>query len=62
MEHFIRHLFFHADWLSTDIPLIIEITRRNDTIFVKRDEIAVIKRELKTNERGSDGGIGNLRP
>ncbi|KAL8762028.1 MAG: hypothetical protein Q9184_001920 [Pyrenodesmia sp. 2 TL-2023] len=58
MEHFLRHFFFPADWLSTDSPLIIEITRRSDIIFVKRDEIAVIKRGLETSERGLDGGIG----
>ncbi|KAI4206395.1 MAG: hypothetical protein LQ346_001104 [Caloplaca aetnensis] len=58
MEHFIRHFFFPADWLSTDSPLLIKITRRSDIIFVKRDEIAVIKRGLETSERGSDGDIG----
>lgn len=58
LEHFIRHFFFPADWLSTDTPLIIEITRRSDIVFVKRDEIAVIKRGLETSERGSDGSIG----
>lgn len=58
LEHFIRHFFFPADWLSTDSPLIIKVTRRSDVIFVKRDEIAVIKRGLETSERGFDGGIG----
>ncbi|KAI4267963.1 MAG: hypothetical protein L6R38_008016 [Xanthoria sp. 2 TBL-2021] len=58
MEYFIRHFFFPADWLSTDAPLIIEITRRSDIIFAKRDEIAVIKRGLEISERGFDGGVG----
>ncbi|KAL8813851.1 MAG: hypothetical protein Q9223_006887 [Gallowayella weberi] len=58
LEHFIRHFFFPADWLSTDSPLIIKITRRSDVIFAKRDEIAIIRRGLETSERGSDGGIG----
>lgn len=58
LEHFIRHFFFPADWLSTDNPLIIRITKRNDIIFVKRNEIAVIKRGLETSERGFYGGGG----
>ncbi|KAL9003079.1 MAG: hypothetical protein Q9188_004032 [Gyalolechia gomerana] len=58
LEHFVRHFFFPADWLSTDSPLLIEITRRSDILFVKRDEIAVIKRGLETSERGSGGPLG----
>ncbi|KAL8890838.1 MAG: hypothetical protein Q9215_002064 [Flavoplaca cf. flavocitrina] len=58
IEHFIRHFFFPADWLSTDAPLIIKITRRSDIIFAMRDEIAVIKRGLEISERGLDGGVG----
>ncbi|KAL8893845.1 MAG: hypothetical protein Q9192_004863 [Flavoplaca navasiana] len=58
IEHFIRHFFFPADWLSTDAPLIIKITKRSDIIFTKRDEIAVIKRGLEISERGLDGGVG----
>ncbi|KAL8895234.1 MAG: hypothetical protein Q9192_003767 [Flavoplaca navasiana] len=58
IEHFVRHFFFPANWLSTDAPLIIKITNRNDIIFVKRDEIAVIKRGLEISERGLDGGVG----
>ncbi|KAL8670996.1 MAG: hypothetical protein Q9168_004488 [Polycauliona sp. 1 TL-2023] len=57
-EHFVRHFFFPADWLSTDAPLIIRITKRSDVIFAKRDEIAVIKRGLEISERGVDGGVG----
>ncbi|KAL8845694.1 MAG: hypothetical protein Q9221_009152 [Calogaya cf. arnoldii] len=60
IEHFVRHFFFPADWLSTDAPLIIKITKRSDIIFAKRDEIAVIKRGLETSERGFDGGVGKL--
>ena len=58
IEHFVRHFFFPADWLSTDAPLIIKITRRNDIIFVKRNEIAIIKRGLEISEKGLDGGVG----
>lgn len=58
--HYIRHFFFPADWLSTDAPLIIKITKRRDIIFAKRDEVAVIKRGLEISERGFDGGGGKL--
>ncbi|KAL8790816.1 MAG: hypothetical protein Q9213_000440 [Squamulea squamosa] len=58
LEHFVRHFFFPADWLSTDAPLIIKITRRSDILFAKKDEIAVIKRGLENSERGPDGGVG----
>ncbi|KAI4235285.1 MAG: hypothetical protein LQ349_003262 [Xanthoria aureola] len=58
--HYIRHFFFPADWLSTDAPLIIKITKRRDIIFAKRDEVAVIKRGLEISERGFDSGGGKL--
>ncbi|KAI4174488.1 MAG: hypothetical protein LQ343_002245 [Gyalolechia ehrenbergii] len=58
LEHFVRHFFFPADWLSTDSPLLIEITRRSDILFVKGDEIAVIKRGLETSDRDSGGTLG----
>lgn len=47
----IRHFFFPADWLSTNINLMIEVARNGDIIFVKRDEVAVIKRGLETSEQ-----------
>ncbi|KAL8940002.1 MAG: hypothetical protein Q9211_002481 [Gyalolechia sp. 1 TL-2023] len=62
LEHFVRHFFFPADWLSTDSPLLLEITRRSDIIFVKREEIAVIKRGLETSEKGSGGPLGRSSP
>lgn len=48
----IRHFFIPADWLSTNINLMIEVTRNGDILFVKRDEVAVIKRGLETSEQG----------
>ncbi|KAL8861058.1 MAG: hypothetical protein Q9178_002571 [Gyalolechia marmorata] len=60
LGHFIRHFFFPADWLSTDAPLMIQITRKSDIIFVKRDEVAVVKRGLETSEMGSVGDVGKL--
>lgn len=54
----VRHFFLPADWLSTDRELLIEVTRNGDIIFVKRDEIAVIKRGLDTSEHGSSNALG----
>ena len=48
----IRHFFVPADWLSTNVNLMIEVTRNGDIIFIKRDEVAVIKRGLDTSEQG----------
>lgn len=54
----IRHFFIPADWLSTNINLMIEVTRNGDIIFVKRDEVAVIKRGLDTSEQGPYNASG----
>ena len=47
-----RHFFIPADWLSTGDNLMIDVTCNGDIIFVKRHEIAVIKRGLDTSEQG----------
>lgn len=57
----IRHFFVPADWLSTNINLMIEVTRNGDIIFIKRDEVAVIKRGLETSEQGLSTASG-MRP
>ncbi|KAA6412809.1 MAG: hypothetical protein FRX48_03801 [Lasallia pustulata] len=54
----VRHFFLPADWLSTNNALMIEVTRNGDIIFVKRDEIAVIKRGLDTSEQGLSNTLG----
>lgn len=46
-----RHFFLPADWLSTNTELIIRVARSGDIVFVKRDEVAVIK-----------GGLKNVQP
>ncbi|KAL3419495.1 hypothetical protein PVAG01_09717 [Phlyctema vagabunda] len=43
---FSRHFFFPADWLAMNVELMISVTSNGDIVFVKRDEIAVIKRGL----------------
>lgn len=48
-----RHFFIPMDWLSACANLIIDVTCNGDIIFVKRHEIAVIKRGLETTEQGS---------
>lgn len=40
---------------------MIEVTRNGDIIFVKRHEVAVIKRGLDMNDIGSPGSTG-MRP
>jgi len=53
IEKPVRHFFIPVDWLSTGVDLIVEVTCKGDIIFVKRQEAAVIKRGLETNEDGS---------
>ena len=50
-ELYSRHFFLPADWLSTNMKLMIQVTHGGDIIFVKRDEVAVIKRGLDNVER-----------
>ena len=57
-DHYDRHFFLPADWLSTNIKLMIRVTHSGDIVFVKRDEVAVIKRGLDNieEEAGSRPG------
>ena len=54
-----RHFFIPADWRSTNIELMIEVTQHGDIVFVKRDEVAVIKRGLEV--AGQASGVGSSR-
>ena len=56
-DQYVRHFFFPADWLTTDQGLIIKMTDRGDIVFVKRDEVAVIRRGLENIEPGPDGSL-----
>ena len=47
-----RHFFIPADWLSTGANQMIDVTSNGDIVFVKRHEIAIIKRGLDTSEQG----------
>ena len=51
VEEYDRHFFVPADWLTTNAKLMTEVTRKGDIIFVKRDEVAVIKRGLENIEQ-----------
>lgn len=46
----VRHFFVPADWLSTSDDLIIKVTRLGDILFVRRHEVAVIRRGLAHSE------------
>ena len=52
-DGYFRHFFLPADWLSTDAGLVIDLTHNGDIIFVKRDEVAVIKRGLDNVEQAA---------
>ncbi|KFZ16946.1 hypothetical protein V501_01985 [Pseudogymnoascus sp. VKM F-4519 (FW-2642)] len=47
-----RHFFVPADWLSSNLELMICVTKSGYILFVRGDEVAVIKRGLDTNETG----------
>lgn len=53
-----RHFFFPADWLSTNTDLLCAVTCNGDILFVKHDEVAVIKRGLKNVEQGQNDAPG----
>jgi WD40 repeat protein len=57
----IRHFFLPADWLSTNIELMIKVTSKNNIIFVKRAEVAVIKRGLDNIEQETNN-VAERRP
>lgn len=52
IERQIRHFFIPLDWLNSGTNLMMDITCNGDIVFVKRHEIAVIKRGLEANEQG----------
>jgi WD40 repeat protein len=55
---YMRHFFLPADWLTNSGELLIEVTRQGDVIFVKRDEVAVIKRSLDTTGQSAPVAAG----
>lgn len=57
-NHFSRHFFFPKDWLSTNTDLLCAVTRHGDILFVKHDEVAVIKRGLQNIEPEPDEALG----
>ncbi len=50
-DRYNRHFFIPADWLTTNVTMMTEETPNGDIIFVKRDEVAVIKRGYENIER-----------
>ena len=57
-----RHFFVPADWLSSNLELMIRVTKLGDILFVRGDEVAVIKRGLDTNETGVWPRVGRRPP
>lgn len=60
VDNFTRHFFLPADWLSTNIELMFGITNKGEIIFVKRNEVAVIKRGLDADDKGRS--LSSSRP
>jgi hypothetical protein len=52
LEHHTRHFFIPVDWISGGVDLMIDVTCKGDIVFVKRHEVAVIKRGLEVSEQG----------
>ena len=61
VDGYVRHFFLPADWLCTNTELMMDMTNSGDIIFVKRDEVAVIKRGLDSIEQGSQN-LSGKRP
>jgi hypothetical protein len=57
-----RHFFVPADWLSSNLDLMIRVTNSGDILFVREDEVAVIKRGLEANEAGVWPRVGRRPP
>jgi WD40 repeat protein len=53
-----RHFFFPADWMNTNTDLLCAVTRNGDILFVKHDEVAVIKRGLQNVEPERNAALG----
>lgn len=56
LDQYARHFFLPADWLTTNVGIMMDVTKRGDILFVKRDEVAVIKKGLGGNEQNSNMG------
>jgi len=59
-EVYTRHFFLPADWLSTNTNLLFGITHNGEIVFVKRHEVAVIKRGLEADDKGQS--VSSSRP
>lgn len=51
-DEYTRHFFLPADWLSTNMDHMFGITHNGAILFVKRHEVAVIKRGLEADDKG----------
>ena len=56
-ERHTRHFFVLVDWLSASANLIVDMTHHGDFIFVKQNEVAIIKCGLKSSEHGQATGV-----
>ncbi|KAH0562634.1 hypothetical protein GP486_002685 [Trichoglossum hirsutum] len=62
VDNYTRHFFIPADWLSTNVGLMIEVSANGDIIFVKREEVAVIKQGLEAIKQRPNNAAGKRPP
>ena len=55
-EPVIRHFFIPNDWMISTDQLLLDLGRTGEVIFVKLNEIVVIKRGLEFTPQGSFDG------
>lgn len=60
--NFLRHFFLPADWLTSNVDLMIEMTLAENILFVKGDEVAVIKRGLQEQSAAHTNNTSIRRP
>lgn len=61
IESHARHFFIPTDWLSAGANLIMDVTCNGDIVFVKRHELAIIKRGLEISEQGLNAANRSAR-
>lgn len=49
-DEYYQHFFIPDEWLSANRKLILKVTSKGDLVFVKQNEIAVIKRALDNKQ------------
>ncbi len=51
LRYYLRHFPIPSDWESQQVKLIMAVTRNEDILFVRHNEVAIISRGLEFEER-----------